>query len=309
MRGRLDVREIEDIGDSALSYAEVKALASGDPRIMELAKAETDATKLERLERAWSGSQRSLTATIREAGPRLERLATDREQLLAAMPMRRDTDGDAFSIRINGVAYAKRADAAPALQRALLAIEPCQREAVPLGEVGGLHLQASADSWQGRVRLVVSLVEVPRVHLVVEAGDVRAPNIGLVQRVENLPRRLERVLEDVEMDTGKINREAEKARSGLVETFPRAAELEEVKALRDRLAAELAADSAGKAVAERAGEQDPANTGPNGSQPATQTATQTSQTGRPAIAPPTAPTAPAPVVSPTPPTALAGWSP
>ena len=31
MRGRLDVREIEDIGDTALSYGEVKALATGDP--------------------------------------------------------------------------------------------------------------------------------------------------------------------------------------------------------------------------------------------------------------------------------------
>jgi hypothetical protein len=35
MRGRLDVREIEDIGDTALSYSEVKALATGDPRVME----------------------------------------------------------------------------------------------------------------------------------------------------------------------------------------------------------------------------------------------------------------------------------
>jgi len=36
MRGRLDVRDIEDIGDAALSYAEVKALAAGDPRLIEL---------------------------------------------------------------------------------------------------------------------------------------------------------------------------------------------------------------------------------------------------------------------------------
>ncbi len=187
MRGRLDVREIEDIGDSALSYAEVKALASGDSRIMELAKAETDATKLERLERAWSAAQRSLAATIREAGPRLERLASDREQLLAAMPMRRDTDGDAFSIRINGAAYFKRADAAAALQRALLAVHPYQHDPQPLGDVGGLHLQASADSWLGQPRYVVSLIEVPRVHLLVEAGDVRQPSIGLVTRMENLP--------------------------------------------------------------------------------------------------------------------------
>jgi N12 class adenine-specific DNA methylase/SAM-dependent methyltransferase len=306
MRGRLDVREIEDIGDSALSYAEVKALASGDPRIMELAKAETDATKLERLERAWAAAQRSLAATIREAEPRLERLATDREQLIAAMPLRRDTDGDAFSMRINGAAYDKRADAALALQRALLAVQPYQRDPQPLGDIGGLHLQVSADSWMGQPRYVVSLVEVPRVHLLVEAGDVRQPNIGLVTRVENLPRRLERVLDDVEMDTTKINREAEKAHAGLVDVFPRAGELAEVRAKRDRLSAELAADSAEKASCEQAAEQPSA---PNGSQPHTPTTVPepAGQAGRPAIAPPPPPPRPRPDEDPQPP-AAAGWS-
>lgn len=306
MRGRLDVREIEDIGDSALSYAEVKALASGDPRIMELAKAETDATKLERLERAWAAAQRSLAATIREAEPRLERLATDRGQLIAAMPLRRDTDGDAFSMRINGAAYDKRADAAPALQRALLAVQPYQNDPQSLGDVGGLHLQVSADSWMDQPRYVVSLVEVPRVHLLVEAGDVRQPNIGLVTRVENLPRRLERVLDDVEMDTTKINREAEKAHAGLVDVFPRAGELAEVRAKRDRLSAELAADSAEKASCEQAAEQPSA---PNGSQPRTPTTVPepAGQAGRPAIGPPPTPPRPRPDEDPQPPAAV-GWS-
>ncbi len=291
MRGRLDVREIEDIGDSALSYAEVKALASGDPRIMELAKAETEATKLERLERAWSSAQRSLAATIREAGPRLERLATDRQELLTAIPLRRDTDGDAFSMRINGTAYGKRADAAPALQRALRAVEPYQRDPRPLGEVGGLHLQVSADSWLGQPRYVVSLVEVPRVHVLVEAADVREPSMGLVTRVENLPRRLERVLEDVEMDTTKINREAEKAKAGLVDAFPRADELTRVRATRDRLAAELAADSTENLEGDRAAGHD--QTAANGSP-------REEPVGRPAIAPPPAPLPPRPAEGPRP---------
>ncbi|WP_232211570.1 SNF2-related protein [Nocardioides sp. CF8] len=308
MRGRLDVREIEDIGDSALSYAEVKALASGDPRIMEFAKAETDATKLERLERAWSAAQRSLAATIREAGPRLERLARDRQQLLVAMPLRRGTDGDSFSIRINGPAYGRRADAAPALQRALLAVQPYQRDAIALGDVGGLHLQVSADSWMGQARYVVSLVEVPRVHLLVEAGDVRQPNPGLVTRVANLPRRLERVLADVEMDTTKITREAAKARAGLIDVFPRAGELAEIRETRDRLSADLAADSAEKDTDDHARGHDPSTTA-NGSQPniPTNPPRQPGQAGRPAIPSPPPPPRPRPDEGSRPP-GTPGWS-
>ena len=52
MRGRLDVREIEDIGDAALSYSEVKALATGNPLLMDKAEADAELTRLERAERA-----------------------------------------------------------------------------------------------------------------------------------------------------------------------------------------------------------------------------------------------------------------
>ena len=52
MRGRLDVREIEDIGDAALSYNEVKALATGNPLLMDKAEADAEFTRLQRAERA-----------------------------------------------------------------------------------------------------------------------------------------------------------------------------------------------------------------------------------------------------------------
>ena len=175
----------------------------------------------------------------------------------------------------------------------------------------GCTCKLSADSWLGQPRYVVSLVEVPRVHLLVEGGDVRQPSIGLVTRMENLPRRLERVLEDVEMDTTKINREAEKAQAGLVDAFPRAGELAEVRAQRDRLSAELAADSAERAAGEHATEHASSSPAPNGSQPDTPTNLpgqpgETGSTGRPAIPPPPPPP-PRPDPGPRPPE-TPGWS-
>ena len=106
-----------------------------------------------------------------------------------------------------------------------------------------------------------------------------------------MPRRLERALEDVEMGAGKINREAERARAGIVDAFPRAAELSEVRAKRDRLSAELATDSAEETADEAA--HAPLPPAANGSHPA--------QPGRPAIAPPPPPPPPGPDVGPRPP--------
>ena len=82
MRGRLDVREIDDIGDSALSFAEVKALASGDPLILEKAAADAERTRLERLQRAHQRNQHALARTIAGAEgplrPRRPRARRDR---------------------------------------------------------------------------------------------------------------------------------------------------------------------------------------------------------------------------------------
>ena len=53
MHGRLDSREISDIGDTALSFSEVKALATGNPLLMDKAEADSSLTRLQRAERAW----------------------------------------------------------------------------------------------------------------------------------------------------------------------------------------------------------------------------------------------------------------
>jgi hypothetical protein len=71
MRGRLDVREIEDIGDAALSYNEVKALATGNPLLMEKAEADAELTRLERAERAHHRNQEALEHKVAQADRRI----------------------------------------------------------------------------------------------------------------------------------------------------------------------------------------------------------------------------------------------
>ena len=63
MRGRLDVREIEDIGDAALSYNEVKALAAGNPLLMEKPKPTRSSP-------GWNAPNGRTTVTRRGCGTR-----------------------------------------------------------------------------------------------------------------------------------------------------------------------------------------------------------------------------------------------
>jgi hypothetical protein len=50
MHGRLDAREIGEIGNAALSFNEVKALATGNPLLMDKAEADAALARLTRAE-------------------------------------------------------------------------------------------------------------------------------------------------------------------------------------------------------------------------------------------------------------------
>jgi hypothetical protein len=98
MRGRLDVREIDDIGDNALSYNEVKAPATGNPLLLEHAEATAELTRLERPERAQGRAQEALGRAMIDHQERLVLLDQRVTRLEEAIAARRDTRGDRFAM-------------------------------------------------------------------------------------------------------------------------------------------------------------------------------------------------------------------
>ena len=59
LNGSADMREVDDVSDSTFSYAEVKAIATGNPMHIELAKMDAEVGRLGRLERRWSRDKRA----------------------------------------------------------------------------------------------------------------------------------------------------------------------------------------------------------------------------------------------------------
>ena len=124
MRGRLDVREIDDIGDSALSFAEVKALASGDPLILEKAEVDAERTRLERLQRAHQRNQHALARTVAGAEGRFDQAARELPAIAAAIAAARDTRGDAFEMTIGDRRTTARPEAARLIQEWIASHSP-----------------------------------------------------------------------------------------------------------------------------------------------------------------------------------------
>ncbi len=117
VRGRLDLRELEDIADNTLSYGEVKAIASGDPLILDLARASAESNRLSRLSRAHHTGQHALSGTIAAAEAEIERLTGELAAVTDALARRQSTRGDAFRMTFDGQIAVTRAHAADLITR------------------------------------------------------------------------------------------------------------------------------------------------------------------------------------------------
>ncbi len=140
MRGRLDVRSIEDIGDNTLSFAEVKALAAGDTLILEQAKASAELTRLQRLQRAYRNNQAALERNVSFLTAELARLERHIAAIEDAIARQIDTRGEKFSMTLAGSVYNSRAAAAAALLEMIDELPRGVREPQQVGQLGGLGI-------------------------------------------------------------------------------------------------------------------------------------------------------------------------
>ena len=101
MTGDMTVRRLEDMDSAALTYAEVKAIASGNPLVIEKAKVDAELIRLTRLRSAHAEEQYRIRSSLRHSHEEVEtwteRLANLREDLT----LRQDTSGDQFRIELD----------------------------------------------------------------------------------------------------------------------------------------------------------------------------------------------------------------
>ena len=69
MTSKSPERSIEDIDEKALSYAEIKSIATGNPLIREKTELETKATKLKMLKQSYLGQKYELEDMINKKYP------------------------------------------------------------------------------------------------------------------------------------------------------------------------------------------------------------------------------------------------
>ena len=140
MSGDMTVRRLEDMDSAALTYAEVKAIASGNPLVIEKAQVDAELIRLTRLRSAHAEEQYRIRSSLRHSHEEVEtwteRLANLREDL----KLRQDTSGDLFRIELDKQVLDNRGVAGELLLRRAEKIKARFGEDIRIGRFAGFDL-------------------------------------------------------------------------------------------------------------------------------------------------------------------------
>ena len=259
MTSKSPVRSAEDVDEQALSYAEIKALASGNPLIKEKMDLDIEISKLKLLKGNHLSQRYALEDAISKTFPKS--IAETQERLagygadIATVKAHTAPNADGFSpMTLAGKVYAEKKAAGTELLtlcQNMLTPEPMQ-----IGLYRGLTLELSFDSFSQEYRL--AMIGQLR-HVVTLGTDV----FGNIQRMDNLLESLPVKEQACREKLSELHSQLKTAKAEVLKPFPREEELkakllrlEELNALLniDKREPEIVAD----AEAPEACEQPPA---------------------------------------------------
>ena len=220
MTSKSPVRSAEDVDETALSYAEIKALATGNPKIKERMDLDVEGARLKMLKADLLSQRYAQEDRVIKYYPQAIRSLEERSAGYAAdvatAASYRPADKEHFSMTVAGTAYTDKKEAGEAI---LAAAEGMTRpEPVPLGSYAGFATEIAFDkvSREYHVILKGSLH-----HTVVLGADA----LGNITRIDNA---LDRLREDYRLTLERLDntrQQMENAKAEAAKPFEREDEL------------------------------------------------------------------------------------
>lgn len=220
MTGKSPARSAEDVDATALSYAEVKALATGDDRIREKMDLDVQVSKLKILRANHTAQQYEMQDRVLKFYPR--RMAEEKlyiDGITADIPVlnANTIKDDAFSIVVLGKTYTERKEAGEAI------IEACKSmvtadDIVDLGEYRGFEMKLRLDGSKFKVTLKGSLSY---------SAELSEEPVGNIVRINNALERIPSLLDDHKEQLVTLQKQLENAKEEAERPFPKEDELRE----------------------------------------------------------------------------------
>ena len=225
MSGKNPSRSCEDVDEAALSYAEVKALASGDPRIMEKTELDGQVTKLKLLKANHENQRYALEDKLIKFYPQ----AIKREQELIAaleadikhLEAHTPADKEHFSMTVLGQTYTERKEAGQAIIHAFDRLKDLS-DKVELGEYRGfpMTLWVSDSGFSQKLQITLKY----ELSHSLEPGSDPSGNIT---RIDNALDSMKENLQKHQAELANLLQQTEDAKVEVKRPFPQEAELAE----------------------------------------------------------------------------------
>lgn len=231
MTSKSPVRSAEDIDETALSYAEIKMLATGNPYIKEKMDLDIQVQKLRLLKSNFLSEKYALEDKILKYYPqqiaRLNEIIISLENdVKTATEHPKPTDDHYVGIEVKGVFYSEKTDAGKAI------IEACKAmtspDSVPLGNYRGFDLELSFNSFE-RVYEVKIKGEASR--SIALGDDIH----GNLTRIDNAIERIPDVLSSKKNELENTEKQFETAKVEVEKPFSKEEELKAKTARLDEL--------------------------------------------------------------------------
>ena len=231
MTSKSPVRSAEDIDETALSYAEIKMLATGNPYIKEKMDLDIQVQKLKMLKSNFLSEKYGLEDKVIKFYPqqiaylksRVEGLTKDVE---TAKLHPKPIDEQPLGMTVSGVSYSEKAEAGQAIINACKSMN--SPDAIPLGEYRGFQMELYFDTVQ-RNYVVKLKGETSRD---VPLGD---DSHGNIVRIDNGIERFEETLADTKNSLENTEKQFETAKKEIEKPFVKEEELKAKTARLDEL--------------------------------------------------------------------------
>ncbi|MDE5700793.1 MAG: DEAD/DEAH box helicase family protein [Lachnospiraceae bacterium] len=232
MTSRAVSRTCEDIDEATLSYAEIKAVATGNPRIKEKMQLENDVQRLKVLKSSYDRQHYALEDNIMIHFPKKiteaqGRLTCMREDIAAAeAAFLAEPD---FSITVGNKRYTERAEGGSAVMEAACECE--KKETVHAGKYRCFELYLEKDAFGNKSMILRGRTD--------HRTDLSSSPVGNMVRLENVVEGMKQTAKDLEIRIEQYQRDMEQSKQEYGKPFSQEAELTEKLARLNELNAEL----------------------------------------------------------------------
>lgn len=220
MTSKTPVRFAEDIDETALSYAEIKALAAGNPDIIEKTELDTQVAKLKLLKQNYLSEKYALEDKVIKYYPneikRLENRIEDMKEDIEAFNNNNTPDNSFEKMNIKGTDFTERKEAGEKI------IEICKSmtnpEPLEIGEYKGFKIILSFDTMDRKFYASMK----NNLSYKTELGSDPSGNIT---RIDNVLNGIETRLSNIENNLEDTKKNYESAKKEIEKPFPQEEEL------------------------------------------------------------------------------------